>query len=111
MTPSVPEASAAEIEARLQASREALAADVDALAARFSPKGQARQAGRRALDRAQGALSPLLQHTESGLRSAASAVRQAQAGDAEARRLLGAVAGSATVLLAALAIGSRVARD
>lgn len=111
MTPSVPEASAAEIEARLQASREALAADVDALAARFSPKGQARQAGRRLRQRTQGALSPLLQHTEAGLRSAAGAVRQAQAGDAEARRLLGAVAGSATVLLAALAIGSRVARD
>ncbi|SPT53521.1 Protein of uncharacterised function (DUF3618) [Actinomyces bovis] len=37
----------AEIEAQLRASREALAADVDALAARFSPKEQAKQAGKR----------------------------------------------------------------
>lgn len=103
--------STAQIESRLQASREALAVDVAALAARLSPREQACQAGRRARNRFQAALDPLLQQAEAGLRGAASTVRQAQEGDVAARRLLGTVAGSASVLLAALAAGSRFARD
>ncbi|WP_194949417.1 DUF3618 domain-containing protein [Actinomyces trachealis] len=100
----------AEIEERLRASREALAADVDALAARFSPKEQAKQAGMRARSRIQETFSPLVEQAEGGLRGATAMVRRAQDGDGEAQRLVGAAVGSAAVLLAALAIGTRLAR-
>lgn len=100
----------AQIEAQLEASRLELARDVDALAARFSPKEQASQALHQARARLEDTLSPLLDQVEDGLGAASRTLREAQEGDPQAQRRLGAFVTATTAVLAALAIGARLSR-
>ncbi len=105
-----PEPTPEQIEAELDASRQALASDVDALAARFSPKEQASHALQQARTKLEEAFNPLLDQVEDGLAAASRTLREAQEGDSQAQRRLGAFVTATTAVLAALAIGAHLSR-
>ena len=84
-----------DIEARLRAQRETLAASVDELAARVDPRTQARQAGEDLRDRADTTASELRDRAADLVGRARRAIEDARAGDSEAIKRVAAVAGGA----------------
>lgn len=87
--PATPE----QIEARLRAQREELAASVDDLAARVDPRVQARAAGEQLRERAQSAGSDLRTRVSDLGERARRTVERAQEGDSEALTAVLAAAG------------------
>ncbi len=97
-----------DIEARLRAQREALAAGVDELAARVDPRTRARLAGEDLRGRADAAATGLRDRAEDLADRARRTIEDARAGDAEAIRRVAAVAGGA--LAVSLVVGRLLRR-
>lgn len=97
-----------DIEARLRAQRETLAASVDELAARVDPRTRARLAGEDLRGRADAAATGLRGRAEDLANRARRTIEDARAGDAEAIRRVAAVAGGA--LAVSLVVGRLLRR-
>ncbi|MDO4243581.1 MAG: DUF3618 domain-containing protein [Actinomyces sp.] len=97
-----------EIEARLRAQREELAASVDDLAARVDPRTQARATGEQLRERARTAGTDLRSRVGDWGDRARATARRAQEGDSEALTAVLAVAGG--VVATGLLVGRLLRR-